>query len=177
MEETFRASVIPTISSAISAEVRPRGSSRLNGSAPLHVWPPSWMVMLERLGMRKVDEQSWCLPTAYTYSVHELPPNAALRPRPLRSRRWLAALQAASGARIAALAEAEAVPVLERGTSMPGDPQHGWLLEFPPVRVAEHASNGGTVRVDPLADGVPHSRPRARRNDVDLAVLSLRVGV
>jgi hypothetical protein len=71
----------------------------------------------------------------------------------------------------------EAVPVLERGTSMPGDPQHGWLLEFPPVRVAEHASNGGTVRVDPLADGVPHSRPRARRNDVDLAVLSLRVGV
>ena len=61
----------------------------------------------------------------------------------------LAALRAASGARVAALAEA--VPVLERGSSMPGDPQHGWLLDFPPVRVDEQVADGGIVRVGPLA--------------------------
>jgi metallo-beta-lactamase class B len=36
----------------------------------------------------------------------------------------LAALRAASGARVAALIEA--VPALQSGRSMPGDPQHGW---------------------------------------------------
>jgi metallo-beta-lactamase class B len=61
----------------------------------------------------------------------------------------LAALRAASGARVAALAEA--VPVLERGSSMPGDPQHGWLLDFPPVRVDELVADGGVVRVGPLS--------------------------
>jgi metallo-beta-lactamase class B len=61
----------------------------------------------------------------------------------------LAALRAASGARVAALVEA--VPVLQSGSSMPGDPQHGWLLDFPPVRVDEQVVDGGIVRVGPLA--------------------------
>ncbi|MEX2571560.1 MAG: subclass B3 metallo-beta-lactamase [Gemmatimonadota bacterium] len=61
----------------------------------------------------------------------------------------LAALQAASGARVAA--SAESAPVLESGESMPGDPQHGGLLAFPAVRVDERITHGQTLRVGPLA--------------------------
>jgi metallo-beta-lactamase class B len=61
----------------------------------------------------------------------------------------LAALQRASGARVAA-SELSA-PVLERGTSAEGDPQHGELLDFPPVRNVQRFADGETLRVGPIA--------------------------
>jgi metallo-beta-lactamase class B len=61
----------------------------------------------------------------------------------------LAALQRASGARVAA-SEASA-PVLERGTSAEGDPQHGILLDFPPVRNVRRVADGETLRVGDIA--------------------------
>lgn len=61
----------------------------------------------------------------------------------------LAALQRASGARVAA--SVPGAPVLERGTSAPGDPQHGVLLDFPPVRDVRRFADGETLRVGPIA--------------------------
>jgi metallo-beta-lactamase class B len=61
----------------------------------------------------------------------------------------LAALQRASGARVAA--SVASAPVLERGTSMEGDPQHGILLDFPPVRDVRRFADGETLRVGPIA--------------------------
>jgi metallo-beta-lactamase class B len=61
----------------------------------------------------------------------------------------IAALQRASGARVAA--SEPSAPVLERGTSMPGDPQHGILLDFPAVRDVQRFADGETLRVGPIA--------------------------
>src|SRR5688500_18546918 len=57
----------------------------------------------------------------------------------------IAALQRASGARVAA--SRPSAPVLERGTSAAGDPQHGELLDFPPVRNVRRVADGETLRV------------------------------
>jgi metallo-beta-lactamase class B len=61
----------------------------------------------------------------------------------------IAALQRASGARVAA--SVPSAPVLERGTSAPGDPQHGVLLDFPAVRDVQRFADGETLRVGPIA--------------------------
>lgn len=61
----------------------------------------------------------------------------------------LAALQRASGARVAA--SVPSAPVLERGTSAVGDPQHGILLDFPAVRNVQRFADGETLRVGPVA--------------------------
>ena len=61
----------------------------------------------------------------------------------------LAALQRASGARVAA--SVPSAGVLERGTSAEGDPQHGELLDFPPVRDVRRFADGETLRVGPIA--------------------------
>ncbi len=61
----------------------------------------------------------------------------------------MAALQRASGARVAA--SVPSAGVLERGTSAVGDPQHGELLDFPPVRNVRRFQNGETLRVGPIA--------------------------
>lgn len=61
----------------------------------------------------------------------------------------IAALQRASGARVAA-----SVPsgdVLERGSSAVGDPQHGVLLDFPPVPDVRRFADGETLHVGPIA--------------------------
>ena len=61
----------------------------------------------------------------------------------------IAALQRASGARVAA--SVPSAPVLERGTSTEGDPQHGILLDFPPARDVRRFADGETLRVGPIA--------------------------
>lgn len=61
----------------------------------------------------------------------------------------IAELQRASGATVAATAWS--ARVLERGASVPGDPQHGVLLDYPPVRAVRIVADGDTVRVGPLA--------------------------
>jgi metallo-beta-lactamase class B len=61
----------------------------------------------------------------------------------------LAALQRASDARVAA--SVPSAPVLERGTSMAGDPQHGELLGIPPVRNVQRFQDGETLRVGSIA--------------------------
>jgi metallo-beta-lactamase class B len=61
----------------------------------------------------------------------------------------LAALQRASGARVAA--SVPSAPVLERGTSEAGDPQHGLLFDIPPVRNVRRFADGETLRVGPIA--------------------------
>jgi metallo-beta-lactamase class B len=61
----------------------------------------------------------------------------------------LAALQAASGARVAA--SEPSAPVLERGSSGADDPQHGELLDFPAVRNVQRFADGETLRVGPIA--------------------------
>lgn len=61
----------------------------------------------------------------------------------------IAALQRASGARVAA--SAFSAQVLERGTSVAGDPQHGELLDFPAVRNVQRFADGETLRVGPIA--------------------------
>lgn len=61
----------------------------------------------------------------------------------------IAALQRASGARVAA--SVPSAPVLERGTSAPGDPQHGELLDFPAVPGVQRFADGETLRVGPIA--------------------------
>jgi metallo-beta-lactamase class B len=61
----------------------------------------------------------------------------------------IAALQRASGARVAA--SGASAPVLERGTSAEGDPQHGILLDFPPARDVRPFADGEVLRVGPIA--------------------------
>jgi metallo-beta-lactamase class B len=61
----------------------------------------------------------------------------------------IAALQRASGARVAA--SALSAPDLERGNSAPGDPQHGSLLGYPPVKNVRRFAYGDTLRVGPIA--------------------------
>ncbi|HVH11463.1 MAG TPA: subclass B3 metallo-beta-lactamase [Longimicrobium sp.] len=61
----------------------------------------------------------------------------------------IAALQHASGARVAA--SGPSVPVLEKGASEAGDPQHGILLDFPPVLDVRRFEEGDTLRVGPIA--------------------------
>jgi len=61
----------------------------------------------------------------------------------------IAALQRASGARVAV--SVPSAPVLERGTSTVGDPQHGTLLDFPLVRDVQRFADGETLRVGPIA--------------------------
>lgn len=68
----------------------------------------------------------------------------------------LAALQRASGARVAA--SLPSAPVLEAGTSLPGDPQHGALLDFPAVRDVHRFAEGEVQRVGPIAV-TPHLTP------------------
>ncbi|HYH82399.1 MAG TPA: subclass B3 metallo-beta-lactamase [Longimicrobium sp.] len=61
----------------------------------------------------------------------------------------IAALQRATGARVAA--SGPSAPVLERGSSLVGDPQHGTLLDFPRVRNVRRFADGETLRVGPIA--------------------------
>lgn len=61
----------------------------------------------------------------------------------------IAALQRASGARVAA--SVASAPVLERGTSTAGDPQHGVLFDIPRVRSVQRVADGETLRVGPIA--------------------------
>lgn len=61
----------------------------------------------------------------------------------------IAALQRASGARVAA--SAPSAPILERGISGPGDPQYGILLGFPAASDVQRFADGETLRVGPLA--------------------------
>lgn len=61
----------------------------------------------------------------------------------------IAALQRASGARLAATPRS--APVLASGRSGRDDPQYGTLLEFPAARVTDTIADGGTLRVGSLA--------------------------
>ncbi len=61
----------------------------------------------------------------------------------------IAALQRASGARVAASVPSAAV--IERGASEAGDPQHGELLDFPRVPNVQRFADGETLRVGPIA--------------------------
>src|SRR5690606_111183 len=61
----------------------------------------------------------------------------------------IAALRAASGARVAAT-EASA-PVLETGRSGPDDPQYHTLLSYPPVGAVERIVDGETLRLGPIS--------------------------
>lgn len=68
----------------------------------------------------------------------------------------IAALQRASGARVAA--SEPSAPVLERGTSAAGDPQHGVLPDFPAVPGVQRFADGETLRVGNIAV-TPHLTP------------------
>lgn len=61
----------------------------------------------------------------------------------------IAALQRASGARVAA--SEPSAPVLEHGRSVEGDPQHGELLAFPAVPNVSRFADGDTLRVGRIA--------------------------
>lgn len=61
----------------------------------------------------------------------------------------IAALQRASGARVAA--SEFSAGVLERGTSVAGDPQHGELFDFPAATNVQRFGDGETLRVGPIA--------------------------
>lgn len=61
----------------------------------------------------------------------------------------IAAVQRASGARVAA--SAPSASVLRRGTSGPDDPQFGVLLAYPAVPRVSVLADGDTLRVGPLA--------------------------
>jgi metallo-beta-lactamase class B len=61
----------------------------------------------------------------------------------------IAALQRASGAEVAATKWS--AEVLKRGASIPGDPQYGGLLAFPPVANVRIVTDGQVMRVGPLA--------------------------
>lgn len=61
----------------------------------------------------------------------------------------IAALQRASGAEVAATASSAAV--LQAGRSGSDDPQHGVLLDYPPVARVRAVEDGEVVRVGPLA--------------------------
>jgi len=60
----------------------------------------------------------------------------------------IAALQRASGARVAA--SVPSAPVLERGISGPDDPQYGVLLASPAVPSVQRFADGDTLRVGPI---------------------------
>jgi metallo-beta-lactamase class B len=68
----------------------------------------------------------------------------------------IAALQRATGARVAA--SPSAAPVLERGQVGPDDPQYGVALDMPTVRGVETVTAGRALRVGPLAL-TPHFTP------------------
>lgn len=68
----------------------------------------------------------------------------------------LAALQRASGARVGAVPPSGAV--IRRGRSGPEDPQHGELLDFPPVATVEEFANGETITLGSLSL-TPHLTP------------------
>jgi metallo-beta-lactamase class B len=61
----------------------------------------------------------------------------------------IAAIQRASGARLAATAPS--APVLASGRSGPDDPQYGTLLEYPAASVTDTVKDGQVLRVGPLA--------------------------
>ena len=61
----------------------------------------------------------------------------------------IAELQRLSGATVAA--HPWSALVLRRGTSIPGDPQYGLDIPYPPVRDVRPLADGETVRVGPLA--------------------------
>lgn len=61
----------------------------------------------------------------------------------------IAALQRASGARVAA--SEFSAGVLERGTSVAGDPQHGELFDFPAATNVQRFRDEETLRVGPIA--------------------------
>jgi metallo-beta-lactamase class B len=61
----------------------------------------------------------------------------------------IAALQRASGARVAA--SAASAPVLASGRTGHDDPQFGIAFDFPAVAVSDTVADGETVRVGPLA--------------------------
>ncbi|HEV3049171.1 MAG TPA: subclass B3 metallo-beta-lactamase [Longimicrobium sp.] len=61
----------------------------------------------------------------------------------------IAALQRASGARVAA--SGPSAPVLERGNSGEDDPQHGVLLDFPAVANVQRFADDETLRVGAIA--------------------------
>ena len=61
----------------------------------------------------------------------------------------IAALQRASGARVAA--SPWSARVLERGASIPGDPQYGVLSSYSPVPHVQVIADGETLHVGPLA--------------------------
>lgn len=61
----------------------------------------------------------------------------------------LAALQRATGAEVAATVASASV--LEQGTSAEGDPQHGVLVDFPPVPNVRRIADGETLLVGPIS--------------------------
>ncbi len=61
----------------------------------------------------------------------------------------IAAVQRASGAEVAATKWS--AEVLRKGASMPGDPQYGMVLPFPPVANVQVIGDGQVMRVGPLA--------------------------
>ncbi|MBA3885311.1 MAG: subclass B3 metallo-beta-lactamase [Acidobacteria bacterium] len=61
----------------------------------------------------------------------------------------IAALQRASGARVAA--SPASARVLKSGTALPEEPQHGLLFDMPPVPAIEGLTDGQTLRVGRLA--------------------------
>lgn len=61
----------------------------------------------------------------------------------------IATLQRVSGARVAA--SPWSTTVLERGTSIPGDPQYGLGLPYEPVKDVRPFADGDTLHVGPLA--------------------------
>ncbi len=61
----------------------------------------------------------------------------------------IAALVQATGARVAATEQS--ARVLERGATLPNDPQHAVHLDFPAVASVERFADGDTLRVGPIA--------------------------
>lgn len=61
----------------------------------------------------------------------------------------LAALQRASGARVGAVDPSSTA--IRRGTSGPDDPQHGELLDFPPLATVEDFADGETITLGALS--------------------------
>lgn len=68
----------------------------------------------------------------------------------------IAELRRASGARV--LASPWSARVMMLGKSVPGDPQHGILLDYPAVDSVQTFAFGDTLRVGPIAI-VPHATP------------------
>lgn len=61
----------------------------------------------------------------------------------------IAALVQATGARVAATEQS--ARVIERGATLPNDPQHAVHLDFPAVADVERFADGDTLRVGPIA--------------------------